>query len=320
MTTIDRNRSAFSPATTAARTAAPEKKSLNPLEKLVDMAKDGLADIPRFVEMGADVFESTTAAEISKLFGGSGKPDRMNDGQFVGTQGQTFPPGTALSQIPGVTPKGNPNPNETILYVNGIMTPLDNQVKEMQSIADTSGAKVVGIHNSTQGLTADLAQCVTDKLDKGSNPAVDTLADTVYSELKAGRDVHLMGYSQGGLITARALQHVADRLRLEDGMSKADTEKLMSHLKVETFGAASTKYVDGPQYVHYVNNADAVPTLTGLGGSVDPLAFLKDAGKGAVVHRFTDGNLNLISNHMLDTLYMKHRVGFDEARAGHFQD
>jgi hypothetical protein len=320
MSTIDRSRSAFSPATTTARTAAPEKKSLNPLEKLAKLATDGIADLPRFVKMGADVFEATTVAELNRLFGGSSKPDRLSDGKFVGTQGQTFPPSTPLNQIPGVTPKGNPNPSETILYVNGIMTPLDGQLKEMQSIADTSGAKVVGIHNSTQGLVTDLAQCVTDKLDKGANPAVDTLADTVYQELKAGRDVHLMGYSQGGLITARALSHVEQRLRLEDGLSKAETEKLLGHLKVETFGAASTKYVDGPKYVHYVNNADPVPTLTGLGGDVDPLAFLKDAGKGAVVHRFTDGNLNPISNHMLDTLYMKHRVGFDEARAGHFQD
>ncbi|MFL5349209.1 MAG: hypothetical protein ACJ8AT_30785 [Hyalangium sp.] len=322
MSTIDRSRSAFTPASATRTAATAEKKSLslNPLEKLADLAKAGLEDMPRFLKMGADVFESTTLAEVEKLFGGNAKPDRMNDGKFVGTQGQTFPPGTPLSQIPGVTPKGNPNPSETILYVNGIMTPLDGQMKEMQSIAETSGAKVVGIHNSTQGLATDLAQCVTDKLDKGSNPAVDTLADTVYSELKAGHDVHLMGYSQGGLITARALDHVQQRLRAEDGLSKADTEKLMSHLKVETFGAASTHYPDGPQYVHYVNNADAVPTLTGLGGSVDPLSFLKDAGKGAVVHRFTDGNLNLISNHMLDTLYLKHRVDFDQARAGHFQD
>jgi hypothetical protein len=319
MTSIDRNRSLFTPSATPARAAAAEQKSLlNPVGKLVDLALGGLADVPRFVKMGLDVFEASHLAELERMFGGNAKPDRMNDGKFVGTQGQTFPPGTPLSQIPGVTPKDNPNPSETILYVNGIMTPLDGQLKEMQSIADTSGAKVVGIHNSTQGLVTDLAQCVTDKLGKGANPAVDTLADTVYSELKAGRDVHLMGYSQGGLITARALFNVENRLRVEDGMSKADVEKLMGHLKVETFGAASTKYPDGPRYVHYVNNADAVPTLTGLGGSVDPLAFLKDAGKGAVVHRFTDGNLNLISNHMLDTLYMKHRVSFDEARAGHF--
>ncbi len=334
MSTIDRNRSGFSPAATTTRpsttdrtanpatAAAPEKKSaslLNPLD-VVGLAVDGLKDIPRFVKMGMDVFEASHLKELERLFGSNAKPDRMFDGQFVGAKGQTFPPGTSLNQMPGVTPKGNANPKETILYVNGIMTPLDGQMKEMQSIADTSGAKVIGIHNATQGLTTDLVQCVTDKLDKGKNPAVDTLADTVYSELKAGHDLHLMGYSQGGLITARALFHVQQRLRIEDGLSKADTEKLMSHLKVETFGAASMRYPDGPQYVHYVNNADIVPTLTGLGGSVDPLAFAKEAGKGAVVHRFTDGNLNIISNHMLDTLYMKHRVDFDQARAGQFQD
>ncbi len=42
------------------------------------------------------------------------------------------------------------------------------------------------------------------------------------------------------------------------------------------------------------------------------------AGKGAVVHRFTDGNLNLIGNHMMDTMYLKHRVPFEQARAGQF--
>lgn len=318
MNPIDRSRNLLNQVSSTARQSV-EKAATNPLEKVVDLAKQGLADLPRFVKMGADVFESSHLQELQRLFGnGSAKPDRMYDGQMVGTQGQTFPPGTPLSMIPGVTPKNNANPSETILYVNGIMTPLEGQLSEMQAIADTSGAKVVGIHNSTQGLVTDLAQCVTDKLDKGSNPAVDTLADTLYSELKAGRSVHLMGYSQGGLITARALNDVAQRLRIEDGLSQAEVEQTMSRLKVETFGAASTKYVDGPQYVHYVNNADPVPTLTGLGGSVDPLAFMKDAGKGAVVHRFTDGNLNPISNHMLDTLYMKHRVSFEQARQNQF--
>ena len=48
--------------------------------------------------------------------------------------GQTFPPGTPLSQIPGVTPKNNPNPSETILYVNGIMTPMDGQLHEAPGV------------------------------------------------------------------------------------------------------------------------------------------------------------------------------------------
>ena len=128
----------------------------------------------------------------------------------------------------------------------------------------------------------------------------------------------LMGYSQGGLIVSRALKDVSNRLRIEDGMSKADVEKTMSRLNVETFGAAAATYPDGPKYVHYINNADAVPTITGLGGSFDPAAFLKDAGKGAVVHRFGDGGLNLIANHNFQDTYMKHRVPFEQARANQF--
>ncbi|WP_163870306.1 hypothetical protein [Myxococcus eversor] len=315
MSPIDRNRPASTPlaSTQTSRTALK-----NPLGGLVEAAKNGLKEVPRFLEQGKDVFEATHLSEIKKLFGGDSKPDRANDGKLMGAKGQTFAPGTPLKDIPGVTPQNNPNPSKTILYVNGIMTPAANQLSEMKTIAEKADARVIGIHNATQGIVADLAQCVGDKLDKGTNPAVDTLADTVYGELKAGREVHLMGYSQGGLITARALFDVERRLRIEDGMSPAQVEKAMSKLSVETFGAASTKYPDGPKYVHYINNADAVPTLTGLGGSFDPIAFAKDAGKGAVVHRFTDGNLNLIGNHMLDTMYMKHRVPFDEARAGNF--
>ena len=105
--------------------------------------------------------------------GGRGRPD--------------VPPGTPLSQIPGVTPKDNPNPTETILYVNGIRRRRTGRPAACRRSRTRTGAKVIGVHNATEGMVADLAQCVKDKLDKGNNPAVDTLADTIYAELKAGR-------------------------------------------------------------------------------------------------------------------------------------
>ncbi|HSP79703.1 MAG TPA: hypothetical protein VLQ93_14290 [Myxococcaceae bacterium] len=313
MNPLSRSRNLLSQVGQGARQAI--EKTNEAVSKAV---RGAVAEVPRHVDMALDAFEAGPVRQLTHLLGGNKVPDRAYDGQYLGANGQVFPPGTPLSQIPGVTPRDNPNPSKTIIYVNGIMTPKEGQSHELQVIADKTGARAIGIHNATQGMVTDLAQCVTDKLDKGRNPAVDTLADTVYSELKAGRSVDLMGYSQGGLITARALFDVQRRLRIEDGMSKAQAEQLMSRVNVETFGAASTRYPDGPDYVHYVNNADPVPTLFGLGGSVDPAAFLKDAGRGAVVHRFTDGGLNLVGNHMLDTLYMKHRVPFEEARAGRF--
>ncbi len=314
MTSIDRNRNPL--AQLGRQTVEKAQQTVAPVANAV---KNTVADAARVVKQGGDAFEAGPARQVSaNLLGGSKPKDKVFDGQFVGAGGQTFPPGTSLKDIPGVTPRNNPNPAKTVIYVNGIMTDKAGQSSDLQAIADKTNAKAIGIHNSTEGFISDLAQCVKDKLDKGTNPAVDTLADTVYSELKAGREVHLMGYSQGGLITSRALKDVYNRLRIEDGLSKADTEKVMSKLNVETFGAAAATYPDGPKYVHSINNRDVVPTVTGLGGSVDPLTFIKKAGKDAVIHRFGDGGLNPIGNHSLQDMYLKHRVPFEQARANQF--
>ncbi len=297
------------------------------VEKTVDRAQQTVSQaantVRNTVAEGArklDAFEDKATAQGARalqLLGGGKSPDRVFDGMFVGAGGQAFPPGTPLSQVPGVTPRNNPNPSQTIVYVNGIGNDKDTQFRSLQQIADTTGSRVVGVHNATEGQIADLAQCVKDKLDKGRNPAVDTLADTLYTELKAGRSVHVMGHSQGGLITSRALKDVYRRLRIEDGLSKADTEKVMSRLNVETFGAAACTYPDGPRYVHYVNDKDLVPTLFGLGGSSDPAEFLRHAGKGAVVRRFEHGS-GVSGTHRLDTAYLPYRVPFEQAREGRF--
>ncbi|WP_224363039.1 hypothetical protein [Hyalangium versicolor] len=290
------------------------------VQRTVDKAQSAVSTAGKAVHQGeqkleqfVDGFENQVqqkAGLLGGLFGGS-KPDLAFDGKLVGAGGQTFAPGTPLNQLPGVTPKNNPNPSETILYVNGIGDDKDKQARSLQTIADTTGAKLIGVHNATEGMAADVLQCVKDKLDKGTNPAVDTLADTLYSELKAGRSVHVMGHSQGGLITSRALNHVANRLRLEDGLSKADTEKLLSNVKVETFGAAAWSYPDGPQYVHYVNGKDLVPGLFGLGEH----NVFDHAGKDAVVRRFDFGS-NPGQAHALGEAYLPNRVPFEEARAG----
>ncbi|WP_224249181.1 putative lipase [Hyalangium gracile] len=319
MNPIERGRNLINNVRTGAEKAV--NKVENAVAKTVDKVQDVAADAGQKIHNVVDGFEAKAvggAKAVQGLFGGGNQPDRVYDGQFLGAGGKTFPPGTALKDVPGVTPKNNPNPSETIVYVNGINTPKDAQYSSLESIAETTGAKVVGIHNATEGMAADLVQCVKDKLDKGTNPAVDTLADTLYKEIKAGRSVHVMAHSQGGLITSRALGHVYDRLRLEDGMSKADAQKAMSKLNVETFGAAAMTYPDGPNYVHYVNRGDPVPDAFGLG----PTGWnpLTDGGKNSVVHRFNDFKLNPIAAHGFESVYLKHRVPFDQARAGNFNN
>jgi hypothetical protein len=286
---------------------------------VVDQARGVAAEGGRRVNQFVDGFENVAtqgAQAVQGFFGGGNQPDRVHDGKFLGAGGQTFSPDTPLSQVPAVTPRNNPNATDTVLYVNGINTTKDGQAASLQAIADTTGARVVGIHNATEGMGADLAQCVKDKLDKGTNPAVDTLADTLYNEIKAGRNVHLMAHSQGGLISSRALGDVYNRLRVEDGMSQADAQKAMSRINVETFGAAATRYPDGPNYVHYVNRGDPVPGLFGLGPVPDAWNPVADGGKGSVVRHFNEFHLNPIGAHNFESVYLNQRVPFDQARGG----
>ena len=232
--------------------------------------------------------------------------DDKYDGALVGSGGKTFPAGTPLSQVPGVEPKGGARNNETLIYTNGIQTTKDAQARSLQAIADLTGSKVVGVHNATESVAADGLQVFTDKT-KGANPAVDSLAGTVYDELKAGRSVHLLSHSQGGLITARALSEVKNRMMVEDGMTKADAEKALSKVTCETFGAAAAHYPDGPKYIHNINRLDPVPTTLGLGEATkwDPLT---DGGKGAKVNYFTESHgLDVIANHDFEEVYLKHR-------------
>ncbi len=246
-------------------------------------------------------------------------PDTVYDGLFVGANGQTLGAETPLNQIPSVKPNNGKVATETVIFVNGINTTKDSQAATLQKIANQEGLNVIGIHNATEGMVKDIGQSVKDKLDVGTNPAVDTLANTVYNEIKAGRDVHLLAHSQGGLITSRALTDVYQRLRAEDGLSKADAQKMLGKVNVETFGAAAGHYPDGPKYVHYINSNDPVPNLFGLGSKIDKYNPTLDPGKGAVVHHFKQGHWWSISGtHSFDSVYLPRRVPFEQARRGDF--
>lgn len=237
--------------------------------------------------------------------------DTQYDGHFVGAGGRTFRPSTPLSEIPPVLPSAGRDNGQTVVYVNGISTTKDGQFSSLREIADRTGARVVGLHNATSGAFADIIQSAGDTLDVGRNPAVDALASTVYDEAAAGRTVNLMAHSQGALITSRALQDVRNRLLVEDGLTRAEAEAVLSRVRVETFGGAAGSYPDGPRYVHYVNRLDPVSTLFGLGPLANPLVR---PGRGAVVHRFGERE----NAHGFDETYLPRRVPFERARRGDF--
>ncbi|HLL53230.1 MAG TPA: hypothetical protein VK447_06785 [Myxococcaceae bacterium] len=290
-------------------TAAPASR---PVAAQTPRPAADLFEVP--VQARARAAAAPAATQGVAARSGGAADDRQFDGALIGGDGRAYPAGTPLSEVPAFTPAPGtpprPEAGRTFIYVNGINTDKAGQEQTMQLLANATGGRVVGIHNATSGSIRDLIQAAGDKLDKGSNPAVDSLAGTVYSELRAGREVNLIGHSQGALITSRALEHVRNRLMAEDGMTRQQAEALLGNVRVETYGGAAASYPDGPQYVHTMNRSDPVSGYTGLDR--------RDAnpGRGAVVRHFdTNHWFNKVAAHSINDTYVPRRMPFDQARA-----
>jgi hypothetical protein len=214
----------------------------------------------------------------------SGKAPKAYDGMYLGANGQLFNPASnSLADIPAIKPQ-NGQPKGLTVYVNGVGATPQGSVSEMQKYANTTGNQVVGIYNATEGTLKDLLQAAGDKIDIGKNPASDQLTKLIHDTLRSGQPLHIAGFSQGGAIVDRAITDAKNQLMLEDGMSKGDAEKLLSKLTVETFGGAGSNFPDGPAYTHYVNRADIVPQLFGVG------APFSNPGRNADVRTFNSWN------------------------------
>jgi hypothetical protein len=220
------------------------------------------------------------------------------DGALEGARGRV-PAGTPLRDIPGVTPSNRPATGK-LIYVNGAGTTEAAQQRQLRQIADVTGAEVVGVHNATQGLVKDYQQVLHDEANGGSDDAaVRPLADLIYAEVSAGRDVTVLGHSQGAAITAAALRQVEGRLAMR-GFSASKIESTMQHAKIVTMGEVGGRFPDGPRYIHFINKNDLAPQLFGFEGT--PFG---SPGRNASVREFSDNRGNIATNHDLST-YLAH--------------
>ncbi len=273
---------------------------------------------------------------------GRGERDANDDQQLL-----AYSPGTSSRDVKPFEPRGGVVNDTTLIYTNGIQNDVFDQARSMQALADISGNRVIGVHNSTTAMSDDLVQSANDKIPGGpENKAVTSLRDVIRAELEAGRDVHLVGHSQGALITAKALEQVKQDLdNLEKDRGSAERAALLkqrfNNIKVETYGGAAETYPKGPQYVHYVNTRDPVPHVAGLSPtrgqwrdldanerpsqfSPKPDRYLFQSaagGPGSVVHFIDDDRTrdgNLIENHDFNDGYLHHRKHFSWARRNDF--
>lgn len=272
----------------ARTTAAVEKTLSQPVDRFVAgiaHRSEGVANrgtkIPPMPSFGDTIVagQVSWSTDEAKIARGALKIDPKTpgkyDGMYIGADGWAYPPSKfKASEVPPFRPEHRRSePTPTTYYVNGLYTwpdappdighvSSDAQVAngEAQQVADKTGTNVVLIYNATsKDKFLDGFQTAMDRMVVGDNPAVDTLADAIYADLKAGKKVNVEGYSQGGAIASYALQKVDGRLSKEN----ADRTKLLSNVNVVTFGGAGKDFPDGPKYTFYVNHADPIPTWFG---------------------------------------------------------
>lgn len=279
------------------------------------------------------VAQTSTAS----AFSGSDLDGRYAGGPIVERNGISEPtfydPNThSIDSIPPIQPRsGNPN-GATLYLTNGIDTPPWLSLDNAQRLADESGASVRMVYNARQNVAGDIVQSAVDLFGPAElNPASRTLGNMIYHKLAANQRVHLVGESQGAIITRNALEIAGERLR-KDGLSSEEVKARLGNVVVETFNGAvpgppisafpipeplkaaltlrRRGYPDGPTYIHYGNPRDeAVFARMGVG----QWGGARFGGEDAVIRKVAYGRrLDPIDAHLFRGI-VEHRVPWDQA-------
>jgi hypothetical protein len=201
----------------------------------------------------------TARAKIVKA-----RSDADYEGFLIGSKGVTGAPGTPFARIAKIVPEGA-RPEGEAVFVNGVANTVSDQSAQMQCLADKMNMSFVGVHNATKGLVADVGEAVAQKMGlRHADKSAGRLQRLILLRISAKEPLTLVAHSQGALVISEALRRVQRSLRAR-GLGPADVEKELGAIKVETYASAAATFPDGPQYVHYINDADFVPRWFGPG-------------------------------------------------------
>lgn len=136
---------------------------------------------------------------------------------------------------------------------------LRTNVKLLQEYHE--GEQIVAIFNESEGFSTDVTQAFQDRYEgetdgrsRSENAATQGLVDMMRRDLADGTlDMNLHAHSQGGAITANAL----NRLVQEENLSPEQLQQL----NVTTYGSFGTDYPIGANYTHIIHTRDPVPFI-----------------------------------------------------------
>ena len=124
--------------------------------------------------------------------------------------------------------------DERWLFINGCASGQAGLQSNIDCISQIFGRAVIGIHNSTYGVVADLIGCLIQRVFAYNTTDVRV----AYEQIKAVlcdptvSKVVLIGHSQGGIVISLVLDYLFDEL----------PSSTMSKLEIYTFGSAASHF------------------------------------------------------------------------------
>jgi len=166
-----------------------------------------------------------------------------------------------------VTPETLLNP-DPVLFVNGLVKNSKGFKSSIQRVADELGRPVIGIvNNQSDTVLGDVQNAIASVLsvDEGSRAepeAVNGLVSMLSSLLSTGKEVEVIGYSQGGAIVQNALYKLKES---EPELWAQAANKI----KVNTWGINMNLWPDGPKVKEYnFTRNDPVTAITAVASEV----------------------------------------------------
>jgi hypothetical protein len=163
------------------------------------------------------------------------------------------------------------NPSVPVnIYVNGFVGSKEYYDPSLQKIANTMGFSVLGVINNQElGIGIDLSKAVAGRMHsalgkKAENIAITNLKDCILDFHKnfPEKDIRLLAYSQGTIITKNAIES------LKKELPEADWSSLSRKLRIELYGAAQHRWPSELSVVEFMHKKDYVPGLTQIPDAV----------------------------------------------------
>jgi DNA-binding ferritin-like protein (Dps family) len=141
------------------------------------------------------------------------------------------------------------NPRAEAIFVNGVCSSFEMAKFQANTISELTGMDVELLYNKTDGLLFDLVECFQDRLQNEISKAAEQVAKRIVEKVTSQDNVYIFAYSQGTIITTKALQILNNVL----------DKKHKAKIKVFNFATATKYYqVNDIHTEHYINSKDPV--------------------------------------------------------------